>query len=136
MPCKYVIVNDGEVVLELWAGSMTLEELMAHKQQQMSDSAIKPGAAVLADCRRADVRIPPEAIGQLSEMEGGPRGKSAIGRYAFLVSEDAYDRALQFADQAAGHGKSVIVFNSLEVAAIWLGIDYETVLKHLESIGH
>ncbi|MDH3430896.1 MAG: hypothetical protein OEM60_10725 [Gammaproteobacteria bacterium] len=135
MPCKFVQAMDGDVILELWTGSVTLDEMMAHKQRLFADSSIKASASVLSDFTRATFSVSPEDVKKLAEMDNEPGGKSTIGRYAFLVDYGVYDEAQLFAEQVNRHGKSVIVFNSLDLAATWLGMDYATVRELLESIG-
>ena len=133
MPCKYVIKMDGKVVVERWEGTVTLDELMAHKQQQVFDPSIKEGASVLSDCTGATFQISPDAIGKLSAIDNDPDARKKIARYAFLVNRDTYDRAQQFSNQVNRDGKSVIIFNSLNVACTWLGIDPLEVREALES---
>ena len=135
MPCKYVIAMDGAVVVERWTGAVTLDELMAHKQQQFLDPSIKEGASVLSDCTRAAFEISADAISELSAMENDPHNKPKIRRYAFLVGNDARDKAQQFADQVDDSKKSVIIFNSLYVASAWLGMDLPKVRELIECSG-
>jgi hypothetical protein len=123
MPCKYAIAAHGLLVVERWTGTVAHEELLAHKAQQFRDPSIKAGASVLSDCTDAVFSISLEAIGKLSEMENNPEFQPKIRRYAFLVNNDVYARAQQFADRVNKYGKSVIIFNSLDVACLWLGID-------------
>jgi len=133
MPCKYVIAMDGDVVVERWTGTVTLAELMAHKRQQALDPSIKAGASVLSDCTRATIAMSPEAISELSAMDNDAANKPKIAQYAFLVSSDAYSKAQQFANQVNQYGKSVIIFNSLEVASTWLGMDPLKVRELIEG---
>lgn len=133
MPCKYVITMDGKIVVERWEGTVTLDELIAHKQQQALNPSIKEGAAVLSDCTRATFQISPDAIGKLSAIDNDPNTKKKITRYAFLVNNDTYDRAQQFSNQVNRDGKSVIIFNSLDVACKWLGIDPMEVHEVIKS---
>jgi hypothetical protein len=125
---------DGNAVVELWTGEVTLDELIAHKQRLSRDSSIKAGASVLSDFTRATIEISPDGVRRLSEMDNDARGDAAISRYAFLVDYDVYDKAQLFADEVNSHGKSVIVFNSLELAATWLGMEFEKVREILQSV--
>lgn len=134
MSCKYVVAMDGNVVVERWTGTVARHELMTHKKQQVYDRAIKAGASVLSDCTRAVFAIAPNEISEISAMDTEPRNKLKIRRYAFLVNNDTYDRVRQFSDQVNEYGKSVIIFNSLDVAAVWLGLDALTVRGLLDSI--
>ena len=134
MPCSYVIARDGAVVLELWTGTVSLTELAGHKTHLAHEPDLKPGASVLSDCRRAKFEFSPDAIGDLANMENDPASDARIARYAFLVPDEAYAMARQFADKVEDFGKTVIVFNSLDVAATWLGMDVSEVIALLESL--
>jgi hypothetical protein len=135
MPCRYLVALDGKVVLERWTGTVTRHELMTHKQQQVDDPSIKLAASVLSDCTGAVFAIAPEEISALSAMDKDPDSTLKIRRYAFLVNNDTYDKARQFSDQVNQYGKSVIIFNSLDVAASWLGLDALRVRELMGNIG-
>ena len=134
MPCKFLIAMDENAVLEQWTGAVTLDELIAHKQRLSRDPSIKAGASVLSDFTRATIEISPEGVRKLSEMDKDARGNAAISRYALLVDYDVYEEAQLFADEVNNHGKSVIIFNSLELAATWLGMEFEKVRENLQSV--
>lgn len=136
MPCNYFIAMDGHAVVELWTGAVSLDELAAHKQRLFSDPSIQAGASVLSDFTRAEIQISPDGVRRLSAMDVDSPGNSAIHRYAFLVNYDVYDKAQLFAEEVNKHGKSVIIFNSLEVAATWLGMDLVEIREILQSIAN
>ena len=48
MPIEYVVLNQGAVVLELWSGIVSHDELLAHEQRHLSDSSI---ARCICSCR-------------------------------------------------------------------------------------
>jgi hypothetical protein len=126
---------DGKVVVERWTGTVARQELMTHKQQQVKDPSIGVGASVLSDCTDAVFAIAPDEISEISAMDTDPGNALRVRRYAFLVNNDAYDLARQFSDQVNQHGKSVIIFNSIDVAASWLGLDSPRVRELMASIG-
>ena len=134
MPCQFVLARDGTVVLEQWAGRVSLEDLVGHKTSLAKNLSLKAGASVLSDCTRASFKFSPDAITKLSEMENDPDSDTRIKRYAFLVSESDYDKAQQFANAVEKYGKVVIVFNSLDVASTWLGMDMSEVVALLQSM--
>ena len=131
MPCKYAIAQEGKVVIERWTGTVSRQELMAHKKQQALDPSIKENASVLSDCTSAVFALSPDDIGRISAMDTGPDKDPKITRYAFLVNDDTYESARQFSDQVNKGGKSVIIFTSLEVASLWLGLDASTVRERI-----
>lgn len=51
MPVEYVVLNQGTLVLELWTGTISHHELLAHERRHLRDSSVVCGASVLADAR-------------------------------------------------------------------------------------
>jgi len=131
MPCHYAVLQEGHMIVEQWVGALSYEALIVHKAQQRLNPDIKPPASVLSDCRLAIVEITPEAIDQLSAQEHDHQGH-AVQRYAFLVKPEVYQRAQRFGDGVSPIGKSVRIFNNLDPACRWLGLDPAeiTVLIH------
>jgi hypothetical protein len=60
--------------------------------------------------------------------------KLRVGKSAILVNQLPYDRVRVYERQASDCGVTVILFNSLDVACIWLGIDSQTARKELEKL--
>jgi hypothetical protein len=133
MPCKYAVLNEGRMVVELWVGALGYEALIEHKTQQRLDPAIRPPASVLSDCRLATVEISPEAIDQLSALENDHQGQ-AVQRYAFLVKPEVYERANRFRSGVSPLGKSVLIFNRLEAACRWLELNAAEVSAVIASL--
>jgi hypothetical protein len=133
MPNAYVVLGDGELVLERWTGSVTHEELIAHERAQIRDPAIKPGAVMLVDATRARIETPLEAVHELSDLYADD-SERRIAKCAMLVNGDTYEQAQLFAAQAAKLGMSIIVFNLIDTACLWLGIDRDTTRAQLDSI--
>ena len=123
MPCTYTVTRDGQIVIEVWEGTITLNELIAHKQKILRDPLIGDRVSILSDCTQARFEIALDAVSKLSEMEGGSDSRSKVSGYAFLLSSDLYERARLFSEQVQSHGKSVIIFNLVETAATRLGMD-------------
>lgn len=132
VPCKYTVLHEGRIIVEQWVGAIGYEALVEHKTQQRLDPNIKAPASVLSDCRLATVEISPEAIDQLSEQEHD-QGQ-AVQRYAFLVKPEVYERAQRFGDGVSPIGKSVRIFNHLDSACRWLGLDPAEVKALITSL--
>jgi hypothetical protein len=134
MPCKYSIAMDGQLVVEQWTGTLTHDELVAHKKRLSREPSIRAGASVLTDCRRCEIQISPQAIDALSEIDNDPDNNTRVGRYAFLVNRDVYERVQRFSNQIARSGKSALIFNRLEAACQWLGIEPTQVREFIDTI--
>lgn len=40
MPVEYVVLNQGALVLEVWTGTISHDEVLAHERRHLSDSSI------------------------------------------------------------------------------------------------
>lgn len=134
MPNNYTVLNDGSVVVEFWTGQVRQEELLAHERLHLSDPLIKAGATVLVDAERAHFGTTVEEIKEVSDLYGRVTGNLKVSRMALLVNEETYERALVFLKQAEGYGVRGIVFNSLDIACIWLGLDVNVARTHLQAL--
>ncbi len=132
MPNSYIVLDSGTLVIERWTGTVTHDELISHERDQIEDRSIKPGAVVLAYAANASFETGPEEVRQLSDLYG--RGDIAMEKCAVVVNDDAYDRAQLFAAQGTGHGVSIVVFNDVEVACAWLGVDPVKVKSTLKGL--
>ena len=134
MPVEYVVLNQGALVVELWMGTISHDEVLAHERRHLSDSSITRGASVLVNAASASFETMPEAVHEVTDLYRRSGEKLRVGKSAVLVNESAYDRARLYERQATDLGVRVILFNSLDVACTWLGIDVTTVRKELEKL--
>jgi len=134
VPIEYVVLNQGAVVLELWSGIVSHDELLAHGQQHLSDSSIARGASVLADATRTSFETTQEEIHELTDLYWRHRDKLRVGKCAILVNAAAYDRARLYERQAIGLGVRAILFNTVGIACTWLGVDLPRVLEELKKL--
>jgi hypothetical protein len=134
MSNNYAVLNDGSVVVELWTGQVTHDELLAHERLHLSDPVVKAGASVLVDAERAHFGTTIEEIKEVADLYGQIIGKLKVGRMALLVNKETYERALVFLKEVEGYGVKVIVFNSPDIACTWLGLDVNVVRTLLQAL--
>ncbi len=134
MPVEYVVLNQGALVVELWTGTISHDEVPAHERRHLSDSSIARGASVLIDATRASFETKPEAVHGVVDLYRRFAETLRVGKSAVLVNAAAYDRARLYERQASDCGVTVILFSSLDVTCLWLGIDITTARKELEKL--
>ena len=131
---NYAVLNEGSVVVEFWTGQVTHDELLAHERRHLGDPSVKPGAAVLVDAERAHFGTTVDEVKELADLYGLVIGRLKVGRMALLVNKETYERALIFLKEVEGYGVKVIVFNSLDIACTWLGLDAYVARKQLQIL--
>lgn len=134
MPNNYAVLNGGNLVVEFWTGQVTQEELIAHERRHLSDLLIKAGASVLVDAERAQFGTTVEEIKEITDLYRQTIGRLKVGKMALLVNKETYERALVFLKEAEGYGVKVIVFNSIDIACTWLGLDVNVVRSQLKVL--
>lgn len=134
MPNTYAVINDGSMVVEFWTGQVTHDELLAHERRHLSDPLIKAGASVLVDAQRARFGTTEEEIADIAVLYSRVVGKLKVTRMALLVNNETYERALVFMKEVEGYGVKVIIFNSLDIACTWLGLDVNLARKQLQAL--
>lgn len=134
MPNNYAVLNEGSVVVEFWKGQVTHAEVLAHEQRHLSDPSIKVGAAVLVDAEMAYFGTTIDEVKEIADLYGQVIGRLKVGRMALLVNKEAYERALVFLKEAEGYGVKVIVFNFLDIACTWLGLDVHVARRQLNIL--
>ena len=134
MPVEYVVLNQGALVVELWTGTISHDEVLAHERRHLSDSSIARGASVLVDANNASFETTPEAVHELADLYRRSGENLRVGKSALLVNRLAYDRAQLYERQASDCGVTVILFNSLNIACTWLGIDVTVASTELKKL--
>jgi len=134
MPNTYTVLQGGNVVVEFWTGQVTHAELLEHERRHLSDPSIQVDASVLVDAESAHFGTTAEQVRDLVSLYGQIIGRLKVGRKALLVNQETYDRALILIKEVEGYGVRGIVFNSLDIACIWLGLDFDMVRKQLQAL--
>lgn len=134
MPNHYAVLNSGSVVVEFWTGQVTHDELLAHERRHLSDPLINAGASVLVHAERAHFGTTGNEIREIADLYGQVIGRLKVSRMALLVNNETYERALVFLKEVEEYGVKVIVFNSLDIACTWLGLDVNVARTQLQTL--
>ena len=125
MSIVYRIDQQSGVTFVLWNGVITANEWLAHIHRLTSGSNWPPPRRLhLTDLHGSflDVSIDEGVIANAAEFLGKYRNKLENMKVA-VVNGEAYNRGLMFEHAMSPYGASVITFNSLDTACVWLGID-------------
>ena len=136
MPVRYIVLNNGNLVIERWVGRISHAEVIDHERQQLNDISIKRGARILADTREAV--FPETTIGdrldELMELHSDPKNKTTIAKCALVVNDETWAQAKAIEAGTEKHNMAFIAFTTLDIACAWLGIDYDTAMNHLKQL--
>jgi hypothetical protein len=124
MSIRYHLDRKGDLLSILWEGRVTGEEWLAHIRQVTAEPDWPAVTRILADLRGvADIASIHEAdITQAVALFRAAPGNLA-GKKAAVPAADAFRQATAFQKAIAHFGPRVIVFNTLETACVYLGLD-------------
>ena len=134
MPIRYAVAMDGALVVELWYGDITLDELYEHREQQAGDLSIVNGARVLADIRRASFQgISENQMAAFARSYRATEDRPQARSLAF-VATDGFSKAQAYEKASRTFLRNVVVFTSFSTACKWLGMDAALVLNSIEEL--
>jgi len=129
MSIVYRIDKEKGITFVLWDGVVTADQFLAQVRRLTSDANWPPSRRLhLADLRSAavDASIDEAILEDAAKLYAMHPNKIARIRAA-IVAEEAFKKSLIFehfvSRFAADSGASVIVFNMIDGACRWLGID-------------
>ena len=92
------------------------------------------GASVLVDAVNASFETTLEAVHEVTDLYRRFGEELRVKKSALLVNRLTHDRAKLYERQASDCGVTVILFNSLDVACTWLGIDVTVASTELKKL--
>ncbi len=135
MPVRYVVINEGRLVIERWTGQVSHAEFVAHEREKLQDTSIVAGAKALTDARAAEFpETTAESVHEITDLYGDPDNPTGISTYAGVFGGKDFGMAKAWEAQSRRQGVNTIVFNNLEVACIWLGIDPAEAQRQLDDL--
>ena len=135
MSIVYRIDQEGGIAFVVWDGVVTADEWLAHARKLLADAAWPPdGRMHLSDLRTAtpDVSIDEGVLKRVADLFG-THPKIANLRVA-IVAGGAFVKAGIFERFITRHRPFVFVFNTLNPACGWLGIDVADAQHTLASL--
>jgi hypothetical protein len=135
MPVKYIVVDNGNLVIERWVGTVSHAELLEHERQHLDDRSIKRGAKVLVDARDASFpETTADGFREVADLYVKLRTMASTSKCALLVSNQTWPQAKALETGGEKYGVTIIMFNELSTACAWLGIDLRFALDHLKKL--
>lgn len=124
---------DG-LVLEAWWGEIASAELLAHEEHHLLAARPKlaPRAIVDLTMARFDSSVGKRQIEELTNLYLQYQDIVAGARVAIVVGSDV-DKVRLYAKYAKARGLNVVVFNTIEVACVWLRADAAQVREWMRS---
>jgi hypothetical protein len=136
MGIAYKIDPEAGVTYVVYDGIVTGEDFIAHTHRLIADPAWPPGRRLhLTDMttQSAPHTLSPETIRSAADMWAPHTERIKKLRLA-AVANDAFSNAQIFESTMNPHGPTIIVFNTLSTACVWLGIDADRAYEALRNL--
>jgi hypothetical protein len=129
------VIKGADLMIEVWVGAITLEEFLEHERRHLQDPKFPISAKIVVDITRAsfDSSIGESEIQTFVDLYRHHREKVAGARIAIVAGKD-FGRASLYGKMAEKHMINVIVFNGLESACVWLGVDTKAIRHDMDQI--
>ncbi len=127
MSIVYSIEKEKGITLVLWDGMVTAVEFLAHVHRLTSDANWPSLTRLhLSDLRNTstDPSIDRATLEEAADLFGKDKKNIANMKVA-IVTQDEFNKAVAFERYVFRYIPSVIVFNDLHTACLWLGINAE-----------
>ena len=124
MGIAYSCDKDKGISYEVWEGLITGSDWVAHIRRQVADREWPAGDKSVTDVQMvsSDSSIEKADLEQVMAIYRAQPAKLAQGRAAVVASQEFRSSQL-FQIFTSRHGFRLIVFNDLNLACKWLGID-------------
>lgn len=133
---QYFVLNQGTLVLEVWKGTFTLDDVIAQQKRKLNDPRILPQATFLSDLRLADMPLPNEQ--EVAEVVNTYQDDSNATNYAkavVVVPDDGqFKAAVEFQEQAKPIGLQTVVLSNMESACDMLKIPLDRIQQLVDSV--
>ena len=125
MPVKYKIHDNGKYVYAKATGKLTPAEIINYVQKVRMNSEIKEGYKELFDVRFiTESKVTIESFAEIIKEVIADEKRISRNKLAIVVSNpDSFDKAKSYETMVPEEKHKVIVFNTLEIAKIWLNVD-------------
>jgi hypothetical protein len=133
MSIVYRINQERGVAFVVWDGLVTADEWLAHVRRLLADADWPPDRRLhLSDLRTAtpDASIDEVVLKQAADLFG----PQVANLRAAIVAGDAFEKAGIFERLITRYRPFVFVFNTLNPACGWLGVDVADAQRILESL--
>jgi len=130
-----VYVEPGDLLVIVWDGKVTLAEWEESVRRQLDDEyGWRLGRRRLVDLTTADVSELESADVKHVVETTATRIRSVAGRRQAVVTAFDWQLANEFAQRSSQIGALTIVFDRLESACAWLGVEATAMLPYLETL--
>jgi len=125
MSVKYTVNDNGTLVYAVAAEILSPDEMSKYLVDMANDERLKPGYRELFDMTMLTKSlITPESFPEIMKLIAANPKKQRGSKLAIVAGpEGTFETARQFERAASSDMLKIIVFNDIETAKVWLGVE-------------
>ena len=124
MPIGYKITHGGKLTVKVWTKQVSTSEMLAKSQEFLNNPAVLPNRVELVDVTRATTpHIGEMELRQLFDGYQAHKQKLVNTNIAIVATGEEFDKARIYEQLSTPHLVTVVVFNEMDTACTWLGVD-------------
>ena len=129
----YKVSIDGNFVYAVAAGHLRPEEILDYENAISADDRVKPGFKELVDVSGiTQASITADDFRKIRDLMKANDKRTPKNKLAIVVSKDSSFKNARYFEQLVDPHLTVIVFNSVQTAIIWLSVT-EKALKEIAA---
>jgi hypothetical protein len=135
MRIDYICKPNLKLAIAVWDGSVTWDNWQAHLHRMFSDPAYAPMQIQITDLRFSSINptISNDEIQAMRNLLADQRERISLNKVAIVAGDDwSKPKLAEFALQTISVNS--IVFNDLNTACLWLGVNVVEVGQDIEQI--
>jgi hypothetical protein len=136
MSIVYRIDKEKGLAVVLWEGVVTADDFLAHVRRLCSDADWPPPQRLHLShlgFTSLDASMDAAIIEKAAHLYGNHL-QTGVNLKVAIVASEAFKKAVAFERVLLRYGVSVVVFNFLENACTWLGIEAEEIERTLRQL--
>ena len=125
MAIEYIVYPKENYVYSKVSDNLTLSDIIEYDNQLQKEPELKPGYKELFDARFiSGSELTQKTLKQIISKVISDKKRSYSNKLAIVVSSsNSFDRAKYYEESLPSDKETVIVFNSIDVAKIWLNVN-------------
>ena len=135
MGITYRVDHEKRIIFVVWDGVVTAEDWFRNIERLIADPAWPSISSILADLRTVTTMSSIEEAEiehAITLFKTDPF--SLFRKKVGIVASEVFAKSLQFAELISRFGPTVIVFNDMQTACLYLDVNIEEALKVLQEL--
>jgi hypothetical protein len=125
MPVEYQIYDNGKYIYAKASGKLTPKEIIDYVKKTKANTEIKDGHKELFDVRFiTESKVTIESFAGIIKEVIADEKRMSSNKIAIVASRlELFDKAKFYEKAMTAKKQNIIVFNTIETAKTWLGVD-------------